>query len=92
MAAGLILGTLVVLTTSTFPLAWLGLELNLMAFLPWALRREAQKKGAMGYFIAQSIGSLILLIRGLTMGALSVCAVFLGAGLILKMGLLPIHY
>ena len=92
MAAGLILGTLVVLTTSAFPLAWLGLELNLMAFLPWALRQEAQKKGAMGYFIAQSIGSLMLLMRGLAMGTLTVGAVFLGAGLMLKMGLLPLHY
>ena len=31
---GLFLGTLVVVTALTFPLAWLGLELNLMAFLP----------------------------------------------------------
>jgi len=92
MAAGLILGTLVVLTTTSFPLAWLGLELNLMAFLPWALRGEAQKKGAMGYFIAQSIGSLMLLMSGLAMGTLAVGAVFLGAGLMLKIGLLPLHY
>jgi len=92
MAAGLILGTLVVLTTTSFPLAWLGLELNLMAFLPWALRQEAQKKGAMGYFIAQSIGSLMLLMRGLAIGTITVGAVFLGAGLMLKMGLLPLHY
>ena len=86
------MGTLVVLTTTTFPLAWLGLELNLMAFLPWALRREAQKKGAMGYFIAQSIGSLMLLMSGLAMGTLTVGAVFLGVGLMLKIGLLPLHY
>lgn len=92
MAAGLILGTLVVMTTTSFPLAWLGLELNLMAFLPWALRQEAQKKGAMAYFIAQSIGSLLLLLRGLALGTLTISTVFLGAGLILKMGLLPLHY
>jgi len=34
MLAGLFLGTLVVLGATAFPLAWLGLELNLMAFLP----------------------------------------------------------
>ena len=66
--------------------------MNLMAFLPWALRREAQKKGAMGYFIAQRIGSLILLMSGLAIGTLTIGAVFLGAGLMLKMGLLPLHY
>merc|ERR1712241_1147375 len=53
---------------------------------------DAQKKGAMGYFIAQSIGSLMLLMSGLAMGTLTVGAVFLGAGLMLKMGLLPLHY
>lgn len=34
MLPGLFLGTLVVLRASAFPMAWLGLELNLMAFLP----------------------------------------------------------
>jgi len=70
----------------------LGLELNLMAFLPWALRQEAQKKGAMGYFIAQSVGSLILLLGGLVLGYLSVGGLLVGAGLMIKMGLLPLHY
>ena len=63
-----------------------------MAFLPWALRQEAQKKGAMGYFIAQSVGSLILLLGGIVMGYLSVGGLLVGAGLIIKMGLLPLHY
>jgi len=34
MLTGLFLGTLVVLGATAFPMAWLGLELNLMAFLP----------------------------------------------------------
>ena len=46
----------------------------------------------MGYFIAQSIGSLRLLLGGLALGSLSVGAVLLGAGLIIKIGLLPLHY
>ena len=92
MLTGLFLGTLVVLGATAFPMAWLGLELNLMAFLPWALRQEAQKKGAMGYFIAQSVGSLILLLGGIVIGYLSVGGLLVGAGLIIKMGLLPLHY
>ena len=63
-----------------------------MAFLPWALRREAQKKGAIGYFIAQSVGSLILLLGGIIIGYLAVGGLLVGAGLIIKMGLLPLHY
>jgi len=92
MLTGLFLGTLVVLGATAFPVAWLGLELNLMAFLPWALRQEAQKKGAMGYFIAQRVGSLMLLLGGIVIGYLSVGGLLVGAGLIIKMGLLPLHY
>jgi len=92
MLTGLFLGTLVVLGATAFPIAWLGLELNLIAFLPWALRREAQKKGAIGYFIAQGVGSLILLLGGLTIGYLSVGGLLVGGGLIVKIGLLPLHY
>jgi len=92
MLSGLFLGTLVVLGATAFPVAWLGLELNLMAFLPWALRQEAQKKGAMGYFIAQRVGSLMLLLGGIVIGYLSVGGLLVGAGLIIKMGLLPLHY
>jgi len=92
MLTGLLLGTLVVLGAATFPLAWLGLELNLMSFLPWALRREDQKKAAMGYFIAQSVGSLMLLLGGIIIGYLTVGGLLVGAALIIKIGLLPLHY
>ena len=60
--------------------------------MPWALRQEAQKKGAIGYFIAQSVGSLILLLGGIIMGYLAVGGILVGAGLMIKMGLLPLHY
>ena len=46
----------------------------------------------MGYFIAQSVGSLILLLGGIVIGYLSVGGLLVGAGLIIKMGLLPLHY
>jgi len=63
-----------------------------MAFLPRALQRESQKKGAMGYFIAQRVGSLILLLGGIFLGSLTVGGLLVGAGLIIKIGLLPLHY
>lgn len=64
----------------------------MIAFLPWALGQEAQKKGAIGYFIAQRVGSLILLLGGLIIGYLSVGGLLVGGGLIVKIGLLPLHY
>jgi len=46
----------------------------------------------MGYFIAQSVGSLLLLLRGLALRTLSLLALLLAAGLLVKIGLLPLHY
>ena len=46
----------------------------------------------MGYFIAQRVGSLILLLGGLIVGVLSFGGLLVGAGLVIKMGLLPLHY
>jgi len=54
--------------------------------------REAQKKGAIGYFIAQRVGSLILLLGGIIIGYLAVGGLLVGTGLMIKMGLLPLHY
>jgi len=92
MLTSLVLGVLVVVTAPTFPMAWLGLELNLIAFLPWALGLESQKKGAIAYFIAQRLGSLIVLISGLAARLMLCRQVLLLTGLLLKIGLLPLHY
>jgi len=46
----------------------------------------------MGYFIAQRVGSLILLLGGIILGYLTFGGLLVGAGLIIKIGLLPLHY
>jgi len=46
----------------------------------------------MGYFIAQRVGSLVLLLGGLIVCDLSLGGLLVGAGLVIKMGLLPLHY
>ena len=68
----------------------MGLELNLIGFLPIALSRQQNKKAAISYFIVQSTGSLMMLYGGIVRvpGSIAVCLL----GLLLKMGLAPVHF
>ena len=67
----------------------MGLELNLLGFIPLAMIRTENKKPAIYYFVVQSVGSLLLLFGGMSVSvALSLCLF----GLLLKMGLAPMHF
>ena len=89
MAAALIGGTLLTIRSTAWPVAWMGLELNLLGFVPLAMIRTENKKPAIYYFVVQSVGSLLLLFGGMSVGvALSLCLF----GLLLKMGLAPMHF
>ena len=67
----------------------MGLELNLLGFVPLAMLRTENKKPAIYYFVVQRVGSLLLLFGGMSVGvALSLCLF----GLLLKMGLAPTHF
>jgi len=67
----------------------MGLELNLLGFLPLAISGLHNKKSSISYFIVQSIGSLLLLFAGLS--GLSLVGIRL-AGALLKLGLVPLHF
>lgn len=90
MAAAIVGGTLVAVGAAAWPLAWLGLELNLLGFVPLVMLPTSKKKAAISYFVVQSVGSLLLLYGGLS----PVRALMLSAalGLLLKIGLAPLHF
>ena len=67
----------------------MGLELNLLGFVPLAMLRTENKKPAIYYFIVQSVGSLLLLFGGMSVGVALGLGLF---GLLLKMGLAPMHF
>jgi len=92
MLSGIFIGSLLVLNTSRWPIAWLGLELNLISFVPAAINKEKRKKPAITYFIAQSCGSLIILLGGLIIDSSLLSKAIILLGIILKMGLMPLHY
>nr|AVW86085.1 NADH dehydrogenase subunit 2 [Levensteiniella iris] len=97
----LFLGTSVSLSASNWLYVWLGLELNLMSFVPLltASPQSRSSEAAMIYFLAQALGSGLLLL-----GSLSIflspqlflpsyfhhTLIFLG--LLTKLGLPPCHF
>jgi len=89
MAAAVAGGTLLALRASSWPMAWMGLELNLLGFVPITMLTLTNKKSAITYFVVQSIGSLLLLYGGVTVTA-AIMTCFLGV--LLKMGLTPLHF
>jgi len=86
------MGTLVVLSSLSWPIAWLGLELNLICFVPLMISREHSKKGAIIYFLVQRIGSLIILRGGLYIHWNRCFVAVIVAGLILKLGAVPVQF
>ena len=89
MAAAVVGGTILALRASSWPIAWIGLELNLLGFVPMTILALTNKKSAMTYFVVQSIGSLLLLFGGVTVTA-AVLTCFMGV--LLKIGLTPLHF
>ena len=92
MVIGVILGTLVVVSRVSWPFAWLGLELNLMCFVPLAIGDETLKKRSMFYFVRQRIGSLAILARGILSDYIVTLSVLLIFSIVLKMGAIPFHF
>nr|AKS04366.1 NADH dehydrogenase subunit 2 [Parasagitta elegans] len=92
MLYGVMLGTIVVAACFSWPLAWIGMELNLMAFIPVAMSGTDTKKGAMTYFVCQSCGSLMVVIGGMLSDHGTLAFSLLLSGLVVKMGLMPLHF
>lgn len=92
MLYGVVLGTIVVASSFRWPIAWVGLELNLIAFIPVAMNTHNTKKGAIYYFVCQSCGSLIVVIGGILSDYGLLAISLLLSGLVIKIGLMPFHF
>lgn len=73
---------------------WIGLELNLLCFIPVMLgHRRVVKESRIVYFLAQACGSLVLLITGLNLISYEfIFDIFIGVALLLKIGAAPFHF
>ena len=50
------------------------------------------KKRAITYFVCQGCGSLLVIIGGMLANSSAACFLFLVAGLVFKIGLIPLHF
>nr|VFU78736.1 NADH dehydrogenase subunit 2 [Bragasellus molinai] len=84
--------TLMILSKSWFS-AWLGLEINLMSFIPLIMLSQSQSKeeASLKYFLIQAVASLIILQISFVWIALSpyLCLIL---ALSMKLGLAPLHF
>nr|WDY17721.1 NADH dehydrogenase subunit 2 [Polydesmus sp. GZCS-2019] len=62
----MVFGTFLTLSSSSWFVAWLGLEINMMGFIPFVgVRGKIMSESVFKYFLVQAIGSLILFMVGL---------------------------
>ena len=92
MILGVIVGSLAVISFNSWPLIWLGLELNLIRFVPSVMKEENNKKQAIIYFIVQRVGSIVILRRAIMADLKTSIVIFILLGILMKLGAAPIHF
>lgn len=91
----LILGIFIAISSSSWFGAWLGLELNLLSFIPMIAVKinSFLSETALKYFLIQALGSAIIIIaRSLYLSFLRFPSLLLLTALLLKIGASPFHF
>lgn len=92
MWTGVVIGTLCALSADSWPIIWIGLEMNLISFLLVINQNWLTKRTSIIYFIVQRVGSLSILGGGFISdwcGMIDSCVTL---GLLLKTRLAPLHF
>nr|YP_009743667.1 NADH dehydrogenase subunit 2 [Euspira pila]QIE11970.1 NADH dehydrogenase subunit 2 [Euspira pila] len=103
----MIFGTLFSISSSHWLGIWAGLEINLIGFLPILVYQKSmsESESAVKYFIAQALGSSLLIFGSLSSYSVSLSwenisevdfsllsLLIIVSGLTMKMGMFPFHY
>lgn len=92
----LVSGTLISISRTNWILAWIGIELNLLRFIPLTLisNQNQETSGAIKYFLAQALGSAIILLTSIIAWYTHppLILILLRLRLILKLGAAPCHF
>uniref|UniRef100_UPI0030E1A6A2 NADH dehydrogenase subunit 2 n=1 Tax=Synelmis amoureuxi TaxID=3053537 RepID=UPI0030E1A6A2 len=95
------LGTLMALSANQWIFIWIGLELNLMSFIPLMTSQQSSQgtEAAIKYFLAQAMGSGLLLLGGISLMyhpmmilSPSISSLLILFSLLLKLGMAPLHF
>uniref|UniRef100_UPI0030FEAB00 NADH dehydrogenase subunit 2 n=1 Tax=Prodasineura autumnalis TaxID=193254 RepID=UPI0030FEAB00 len=92
----LIMGTLITVTSKSWIIMWIGLEMNLLSFIPLmnSNKNPYENEAAMKYFITQAMASMILLLSLLSTEGnpnSNVSLTLFLTSLLTKMGAAPFH-
>ena len=97
----LVLGTILAVSRPNWLYTWIGLELNLLSFIPLITKTKSlqETEGAVKYFIVQATGRGLLLLGAFTStyyqlfsSNFSLRTLILSLRLLLKLGAAPIHW
>nr|YP_009554121.1 NADH dehydrogenase subunit 2 [Bitias brevis]QBA19632.1 NADH dehydrogenase subunit 2 [Bitias brevis] len=91
----LLTGALIALSSSSWFTAWMGLELNLLSFIPLISSKSNlySSEAALKYFLIQALGSSIILASAPALLLLSMSPnLMILSALLLKMGAAPVHF
>nr|YP_010713881.1 NADH dehydrogenase subunit 2 [Glyphocrangon regalis]WDD39101.1 NADH dehydrogenase subunit 2 [Glyphocrangon regalis] len=91
----LMLGTFIAVSSSSWFSAWMGLELNLLSFIPIISSSSNiySSEASLKYFLIQALASAILLIGAPALILFKVLPnVFILMSLLMKMGAAPVHF
>nr|YP_009349805.1 NADH dehydrogenase subunit 2 [Loxoblemmus doenitzi]APD14908.1 NADH dehydrogenase subunit 2 [Loxoblemmus doenitzi]AQM39928.1 NADH dehydrogenase subunit 2 [Loxoblemmus doenitzi] len=94
----LILGTLISISSNSWPATWIGLEINLLAFIPLMSSKDSMMstEASMKYFIVQAMASSMLLTLTIsnfmfTFITSELMNSIIATTLLIKMGAAPFH-
>nr|BCO38794.1 NADH dehydrogenase subunit 2 [Vargula hilgendorfii] len=87
----LMTGTMITVSSPSWFSAWMGLEMNLLSFIPLLMQSPQSTESAIKYFFMQAIGSMIIMFLIMTPMLISSNTLLLCA-LAIKLGAAPFHF
>nr|YP_010579416.1 NADH dehydrogenase subunit 2 [Leptestheria dahalacensis]UNY33472.1 NADH dehydrogenase subunit 2 [Leptestheria dahalacensis] len=91
----LFLSVMIVISSTSWYTAWVGLELNLLSFLPLILTSKMNlsfSEASMKYFLVQALSSVLLLFGSLMSSYSAYALVLVFFALMLKLAAAPFHF
>lgn len=91
----LITGTLIAVSSTSWYIRWIGLEINTLSFIPliWSKKNSFSTQAALKYFLIQAFRSALLILRIVITPLFSTLSFnMIVTALILKIGAAPLHF
>lgn len=93
----IIISTLIAISSSNWLFLWIAIEINILRFIPIIINSKTNQEteASIKYFIAQALGSRIILITSLsqwTTSSVYRTHLILISAIILKLGIAPFHF